>query len=100
MAVYKKTSFLQNAEYRDNQFMDVNVGMPRIGKSISDETFVITPEYEERPDKLAFVLYESSTLWWVFAARNPDILKDPLGDFKAGTTIKLPASSSIQNITG
>ena len=47
MAVYKKTSFLQNAEYRDNQFMDVNVGMPSIGKSISDETFVITPEYEE-----------------------------------------------------
>ena len=43
MAVYKKTSFLQNAEYRDNQFMDVNVGMPSIGKSISDETFVITP---------------------------------------------------------
>lgn len=100
MATYNRNSFLQNATYRDNQFLDVNVGLPSIGKSINDETFVITPEYEERPDKLAFVLYESSSLWWVFAARNPDILKDPLGDFKAGTTIKLPASTSIQNITG
>jgi hypothetical protein len=36
----------------------------------------------------------------VFAARNPDILKDPLGDFTAGTTIKLPAMSSIRNISG
>tara|TARA_A200000159_G_C7226819_1_gene298489 strand:- start:49 stop:351 length:303 start_codon:yes stop_codon:yes gene_type:complete len=100
MPKYKADSFLRNAEYRDDQFMDINVNMPRIGKSINDETFTITAEYEERPDKLAHVLYEKTTLWWVFAARNPDILKDPLGDFTAGTTIKLPAMSSIRNISG
>tara|TARA_R110001606_G_C15032879_1_gene611258 strand:- start:237 stop:536 length:300 start_codon:yes stop_codon:yes gene_type:complete len=99
MPTYRRESFLKNAEYRDDQFMDVNK-VPSIGKSIEDETYTIEPEYEERPDQLAFVLYEKTTLWWVFAARNPDILKDPLGDFKAGTTIKLPAMSSIKNITG
>lgn len=100
MPNYKPESFLKNAVYRDNQFMDINVGMPTIGKSIDDESFRITAEYEERPDKLAFTLYNKTTLWWVFAARNPDILKDPLGDFTAGTIIKLPAMSSIKNITG
>ena len=100
MPKYKADSFLSNAEYRDNQFMDINVNIPRIGKSIEDETFTITAEYEERPDKLAHLLCEKTTLWWVFAARNPDILKDPLGDFTAGTTIKLPAMSSIRNISG
>tara|TARA_B100000900_G_scaffold322126_1_gene281459 strand:+ start:718 stop:1017 length:300 start_codon:yes stop_codon:yes gene_type:complete len=99
MPNYKRDSFLAKAEYRDRQFMDVN-RVPTIGKSIDDENFTITPEYEERPDKLAHVLYESSRLWWVFAARNPDILKDPLGDFTAGTTIKIPAMSSIRNIVG
>ena len=100
MPIYKRESFLKNAQYRDSQFMDINVNIPSIGKSIEDEDYTIAPEYEERPDKLAQVLYEKPTLWWVFAARNPDILKDPLGDFKAGTTIKLPAMSSIKNITG
>lgn len=100
MPTYKRESFLSRAENRDSQFLDINVNIPKIGKSIEDETFTITPEYEERPDKLAHVLYEKNQLWWVFAARNPDILKDPLGDFKAGTTIKLPAMSSIKNITG
>lgn len=100
MPSFKPESFLRNAEYRDSQFLDVNVGIPSIGKSIDDENYKITAEYEERPDKLAFTLYNKTTLWWVFAARNPDVLKDPLGDFKAGTIIKLPAMSSIKNITG
>jgi len=84
----------------DSQFLGANTGLPSIGKSINDESFTITAEYEERPDKLAYVLYEKTALWWVFAARNPDILKDPLGDFKTGTVIKLPASSTIANIIG
>ena len=100
MAKYKNSSFLRNAKELDGQFLGTNPNLQIIGKSINDETYTITAEYEERPDKLAYVLYNTTALWWVFAARNPDILKDPLGDFTVGTIIQLPASSTITNISG
>ena len=100
MAKYKTQSFVKNATILDKQFLGANVGLPSIGKSINDESYTITPEYEEKPDKLAYTLYNNTALWWVFAARNPDILKDPLRDFKAGTVIKLPASSTVASTVG
>jgi hypothetical protein len=36
----------------------------------------------------------------VFALRNPDILKDPIRDFKAGIVIKLPSMESVNAVTG
>lgn len=65
-----------------------------------DVQFTITSQYEFRPDLLAFDLYENVNLWWVFAVRNKDLIKDPIYDFLAGQTIYLPKMSTLKTILG
>lgn len=65
-----------------------------------DVTFTVTRGYEHRPDLLAFDIYGDVKLWWVFAARNPAILKDPVFDLVAGTMIYLPKMSSMKKVLG
>ncbi len=91
-------SFLRRAGVMD-VFLDVN-NLPRIGKTIYDEDFEITPEFDGRPDILAYKLYGAVQYWYVFALRNPDLLVDPIRDFKAGVTIKLPSAEAVKLITG
>lgn len=65
-----------------------------------DILYEIIPAYTYRPDLLAHDLYGNKNLWWVFAQRNLDILKDPVFDFVAGTKIYLPKQSNLQNVIG
>ena len=65
-----------------------------------DILFEITTEYTYRPDLLAHISYGRKDLWWVFAQRNMDILKDPVFDFVAGTKIFLPDPSALKNTLG
>ena len=65
-----------------------------------DILFEITSEYTYRPDLLAHITYGRRELWWVFAQRNFDILKDPVFDFVAGTKIYLPDPSALRNTLG
>jgi hypothetical protein len=65
-----------------------------------DTYWTITPTYEYRPDLLANDIYDDSSLWWVFAARNPNRIKDPLFDFVAGTSIYLPQLNSLREALG
>jgi|TARA_B100001094_G_C18034271_1_gene721711 hypothetical protein len=97
MANYSENSFIQRNGLIDNTFLDINK-LPKVPKSIYDEDFTITQEFHNRPDLLSYKLYETSRLWWVFALRNLDTLKDPIRDFKAGTNIKLPAPQSVKNL--
>jgi len=66
----------------------------------NDITFEITPNYHNRPDLLAYDLYGTKDLWWVFAQRNMDIIKDPIYDFSAGTSIRLPKESNMKTLIG
>ena len=36
----------------------------------------------------------------LYALRNPDTLIDPIRDFKAGTTIKLPSADAVRRVAG
>jgi hypothetical protein len=65
-----------------------------------DILFEIVSTYEFRPDLLAYDLYQETRLWWVFAMRNKDILKDPVYDMTAGTKIYLPKLSVIKRVLG
>ena len=65
-----------------------------------DILYTIEPQYSHRPDLLAYDLYNTSKLWWVFAQRNMDIIKDPVFDFVAGTKIYLPDPTSLRNTLG
>lgn len=94
MAQYRKESFLRNAEIVDTLYLDVN-NVPKVPVNGEDVRYIIEPKYQERPDVLAEFIYGSSRYWWVFAARNPDQLKDPIRDFQSGVEIFLPVESSV-----
>ena len=76
------------------QFLDVRINRP-ITKLATDVLFAITRVYHLRPDLLANDLYGNPKLWWVFSARNPNSMKDPLFDFIAGNQIYLPDKTQL-----
>ena len=60
-----------------------------------DQSYTIERTYAYRPDLLAYDLYGSPRLWWVFAQRNPDQIEDPIYDFKPGVTVQLPKKENL-----
>jgi len=92
-AIYNKYSPYYNTG-RFGRFLDVMVPRP-ISKNTTDVVFTINAIYEFRPDLLANDLYGSSGLWWVFASRNPNIIKDPIFDFYSGQSIFIPEKSEL-----
>jgi len=95
---HDNTSFLKGAGTYDN-FLDINK-LPAIKATVSDKVYQIEPKYHQKPEYLAFDLYGTTRLWWVFALRNVDIIKDPIRDFEQGTSIYLPSKDTIENIKG
>tara|TARA_B100000900_G_scaffold355120_1_gene324200 strand:- start:92 stop:391 length:300 start_codon:yes stop_codon:yes gene_type:complete len=77
---------------------------PMVARTITaeqdDRTYTIERTYAYRPDLLAYDLYGTPRLWWVFAQRNPDQIEDPIYDFKPGVTIQLPKANNISNDLG
>jgi hypothetical protein len=71
-----------------------------IPSEVDDIEFEITSLYMHRPDLLAYDIYGDSQLWWVFAVRNKDVLRDPLYDFVPGQRIFLPKLETIKNAVG
>ena len=80
-------------------FLDTMTNRP-ITKLDDDVLYEIDKVYENRPDVLAYDLYGDTSLWWVFAQRNPNVLKDPIFDFRAGTVIYIPKKTTIQQDLG
>lgn len=78
-------------------YLDTWTPVP-IPATSEDVEMELTPRYHERPDLLAYDLYGSPRLWWVFAIRNMDVLVDPIGDFKSGTLIYTPALTSVERL--
>ena len=66
----------------------------------TDILYEIKPQYTYRPDLLAFDLYQTPDLWWVFAQRNLDTIRDPIYDFEAGIEIYLPQSELLRETLG
>jgi hypothetical protein len=97
--VYPATSPYYFTNVVNNKFLDVMVNRP-IPLNPSDVYWEITTVYEYRPDLLAYDLYSDSRLWWVFASRNPNRLKDPYFDFTTGTGIYLPKMDMLKQVLG
>lgn len=91
---YKKSSVYRNTPFKDF-YLDL-WNKPDVPVSVDDERLVISNEVERRPDLLAYDLYGTPNLWWVFAIRNPDILIDPIEDFVAGTEIFVPSAENLR----
>ena len=97
--LYPATSPYYFTEIVNNNFLDVMVNRP-IPMQPSDVYWEITAVYEYRPDTLEYDLYSDSRLWWVFASRNPNRLKDPYFDFTTGTGIYLPKLDMLKQVLG
>jgi hypothetical protein len=98
MATYDPTSPYFTTEY-SQFFLDVMNNRP-IPKQTDDQLFKINQTYQYRPDLLAFDLYDTPSLWWVFYQRNPNTLTAPPLDFKADTLIYLPKITTLRNVLG
>lgn len=97
-SIHRKDSFLKNAGVYD-VFLDINK-LPKVPITITDTAYKIEPKYHQRPDLLASKLYGNSRVWWVFALRNPDLIEDPLKDFKQGLTIFVPSKGTVDQLIG
>lgn len=71
---------------------------PVIAFSDFDQTYIIESKYNQRPDLLAYDLYGSTRLWWIFSYRNPDILVDGVRDMIPGLEIFLPNKTQVDNL--
>lgn len=76
------------------KFLDV-LEYRSIPKKADDVTYKINSVYKYRPDMLAYDLYGDVNLWWVFAVRNPNTIKDPIFDFVPGKTIFIPKKETL-----
>jgi hypothetical protein len=98
MAQYDATSPYFETGY-SQFFLDSMVNRP-IPKEDDDTMFTINLTYQYRPDLLAFDLYGTGALWWVFYQRNPNTLQAPPLDFAEGTSIFLPKVATLKTALG
>ena len=98
MAKYSATSpYFTTPEFPE--YLDI-LSPRTITAELDDQSYTIERTYAYRPDLLAYDLYGTPRLWWVFAQRNPDELEDPIYDFKPGVTIQLPKPANISSDLG
>jgi hypothetical protein len=99
MAKYTNKSPYSNTGVLNNRYLGYLKIRP-IPANGDDVLYKIEPQYTHRPDLLAYDLYGSSKLWWVFAQRNMDTIKDPIFDMKPGTEIYLPQGPKLRRTLG
>ena len=93
MAKYSNTSpYFETGEVAD--YLDI-LNPRTITAEDDDQSYTIERTYAYRPDLLAYDLYGTPRLWWVFAQRNQDQIEDPVYDFKPGVTVQLPKKENL-----
>jgi hypothetical protein len=98
MSTYNATSPYYTTGY-SQFFLDTMVNRP-IPSQTDDLPFTINQTYQYRPDLLAYDLYDSAGLWWVFYQRNPNTLTKPPLDFVIDTFIYVPKLSTLRSVLG
>ena len=99
MAFYSNSSPYANTQLVDNQYLD-RLNIRPIPASADDILYTVEPQYNHRPDLLAYDLYGNEKLWWVFAQRNMEIIKDPVFDLVSGIEIYVPQGPSLKESLG
>lgn len=99
MASYEPTSPWHRTSIVQDQYLDI-LNIRSVPASDDDILYTIQPQYAYRPDLLAYDLYGSHKLWWVFSQRNMDVLKDPINDMLPGVKIFLPKGPDLSQILG
>ncbi len=97
--IYGSSSPYLYTDIIGGKYLDVMTNRP-IPMLDSDIYWEISKVHEYRPDMLAYDLYSDPRLWWVFAQRNPNRLKDPYFDFVAGLGIYIPKQDTLVRALG
>lgn len=63
-----------------------------------DKLVTIPQQFNRRPDLFSYEMYGTAKYWWIFAQRNPNIIKDPINDFVSGTDIYVPKKENIDRM--
>lgn len=98
MAKYRSTSPYYKT--KQNKLYLELLSIRSVPAEADDFLYTIENQYRHRPDLLAYDLYGSPKLWWVFVQRNMDIIKDPIFDFEPGTKIYIPKKSNLERYLG
>ena len=98
MAKYSNTSPYFST-LQTETYLDLYTPRP-ITIEADDQSYTIERTYAYRPDLLAYDLYGTPRLWWVFAQRNMDVLIDPIYDLIPGTQIYIPQGPQLRSLLG
>ena len=97
--MYSASSPYYKTPFVSGRYLDILKIRP-IPAEPDDVLYVIQVQYTHRPDLLAFDMYGDKNLWWVYAQRNIETLKDPIFDFEAGTEIFVPKGPKLKQLLG
>lgn len=94
--LYPRDSFYKKTKI-NTWYLDIwePISIPESGNDIE---ITIPSNFHLRPDLASYNFYNTPKLWFVFALRNKDVLKDPIFDFRSGLTIVVPPKELIRNI--
>lgn len=95
--MYKKNSPWSKTNIIDDTILDL-ITFRSIFPDPYDRIYTIPAKYDERPDLCSYEMYGTAKYWWIFAARNPNDLLDPIRDFSAGIKIYIPNKDNISNM--
>jgi hypothetical protein len=98
MAVYSKQS--PWAETPANRLYLELLEIRPVPAEKDDYFYTIENQYKHRPDLLSYDLYGTPKLWWVFAQRNMEVIRDPIYDFEPGVAIYIPKKSNLERYLG
>jgi hypothetical protein len=97
-ANYSNTSPWANTAITQD-YLDI-LSIRPVAAEVDDFVYTIEPQYTHRPDLLAYDLYGTPRLWWVFIQRNLDVLQDPIFDFIPGVEIYIPKKNGLLRVLG
>lgn len=98
MAVYNSSSPYYNTNLAPG-YLDL-INWRNIPASTDDILYTLPKIYQHRPDLLAYHLYDNVGLWWVFAARNSEVIVDPVYDMEPGIQFYLPQLTLMKKALG
>lgn len=71
-----------------------------IPSNSEDRILIVDAKYRHKPMLLASDLYGRPGWWWVFFARNRNIMRDPTWDLVPGIEIIVPSTGYLSRILG
>ena len=95
--MYKNNSPWSKTNIIDDVILDL-ITFRNLYPDPFDEVYTIPTEFDERPDLCSYQMYGTAKYWWIFAARNPNDIIDPIRDFSAGIKIRIPNIDNISNM--